>query len=291
MKGKKGLRVGYAISDCVHKDLAESLESLGKTDVVELQLDDFIWDLDTARNSLDKIGFISVHVASKDQDLSADESHIKHSTILNTIKSMDFAHEAGADSLVIHPINNMYLDPGQRLQRKRNFLKVFKDNLIPHYQDNGHEYIICLENIEYPKYPATLEESLMLHREASTYHQVGMAIDVPHVWNTRRILREDPARYIDWTAGYPDDRENLADYISGFIERNKDKIVLYHIAGFSEKPGKNPVTTHGPLYGEFINDEYRILMELLKDKPIVMEIHDEDYEVMKLSKESMEGLR
>lgn len=280
---RDGMLAGYALCDVAESqvNLEDALKGLGKSDVVELQPERFIWDMEKARPYLNNMKFISVHAPSGGLDLASKDSKLRYETVLETIKTMDIAHDIGAKDLVLHPVNNMYNDPKERLEQKAIFMQSFRD-LLDYYEKQGHAYKICVENLEYPKYPATLEETLMLQDEVSKIHDGGMVIDIPHIWNTRKILREDPKRYIDWTNGYPNDEEKLGDYVRKFLERNEDKIVLYHIAGFHDG---DKVVTHGPIRTDDMNTEYYELRDQLRKKPMVMEIHDTPLDDMKSSRE------
>ncbi len=278
------LLIGYALSDVVeeHKDLKRILESFSVPDTLELQPENFLWDVDKAKDYLKKTDFLSVHAASADLDLSSPDAEERYRSILATIKSMDLADYVGADTLVVHPINNMHLNPQERLQRKLNFLQTLKYDITPHYFDNNHKYRICLENIEYPKFPSTMEETLILTEEASNFIDAGMVIDVPHIWNSRRILNENPNYYKEWTSGFPNNEE-LSDYLNTFIDKYEDKIGLYHIAGF----GDGPVRTHDPLDDEFIRREYLPIADNIKNKPIILEIHHPSHLKMIESREKL----
>ena len=267
--------LGYALSDVVkeHEDLAYTIERLGSFNVLELQPENFIWDCNSTKYLTDRISFKSIHAPSDGLDLSSDNSHLKYESILKTIDSMDLADNIGAQTLVIHPVNNMHLNPQERLIRKEFFLTTLAENIAPHYIKNNHSYSICLENIEYPKYPATLEEALTLNAEASTIMPVRMVLDIPHVWNSIRILNENPDYYKDWTHGFPIE-ESFEKYLRTFIEKHDDKIGIYHIAGF----GTDPIRTHDPIRENTLNEEYKQLIDLIRKKPIVMEIHSPEYE-------------
>ena len=278
--------IGYALSDTVgeHRRLKKTLEEL-KPEMIELQLDDFVWDFDEAYEELQKVGFISVHSAAKGIDISSEDVRTMDYSLRRTLRSMDIAKELGADILVMHPVNDMYLDPVQRLRAKDRFRDMFSGTITNYHKDNGHEYTICLENIEYPKYPATFEEAEGLLEDVAKNGMVKLAIDIPHVWNIRRILREDPERYRPLTNGFPDD-ERLDGHIRRFIERRRENIGIYHIAGF----GEDPVRTHDLIYRDSINSEYIELIDELRKKPLLMEIHDQSLESFKYSKRVLEEL-
>lgn len=279
--------IGFALSDMIdeHKDLRKAISRL-KPDMIELQLDDFTWDIKDAKDELEKMSFISVHAASKDLDLSSEDKEMRGKSLQRTLESMDFAYDTGADALVLHPVNNMYLSPTERLESKERFKDIFRGPLTKHYDERGHKYSLCLENIEYPKYPSTLEETLELYHSLSDGRKnIKMTIDIPHVWNSQRILRENPERYRRLTIGFPGE-ESLSDYVRKFMEENTDKIGLYHIAAF----GDNPVRTHEPIYPETMNTEYSELIGIMKKRPILLEIHDQPFTVLEYSKKIMEEL-
>lgn len=278
------IKVGYALSDVVeeHENLRNILELTSLPDTLELQPEKFLWNLNEAKDYLDKVKFLSVHAPAANLDLSSHDQRERYESILATLKGMDIANELDANTLVIHPINNMHLNPQERLQRKNKFLEVFQNDIAPHYSQNGHRYKICLENIEYPKLPSTLEETLILTEEASKFMDAYMILDVPHIWNSRRILRENPDYYRELTPGFPGD-ESLETYFNNFVEKYDDKIALYHIAGF----GENPVETHNPITEELVEKDYLKLIKNIKRKPVILEIHHPSYIKMVESRENL----
>ena len=286
IKNNKTL-IGYALSDTVeeHLDIKRAIDVL-KPNMLELQLDNFTWNFKNYIDDLRNLEFISVHAPSMNLDLSSDNEELSKKTISKTIIGMNVADFIGASTYVIHPVNNMFLDPVQRIRNKDKFKDIMTNSILPYYTANNHKYKICLENIEYPKYPSTLEESIELVRSFKEQsNNVKMVMDIPHIWNSIRILNENPERYTQLTNGYPI-KTNFIEYIKKFIEENSADIGLFHMAGF----GENPVQTHNPLYGEFLNEEYIRLKHSFKNKPITLEIHNSDYETFMKSKKSIEEM-
>ena len=279
--------IGYALSDTVkeHLDITKAIDVL-KPSMLELQLDNFAWNFTNYIAHLKNLEFISVHAPSMDLDLSSEDEALSKESLSKTIKGMEIANFVGASTYVIHPVNNMFLDPVQRIRNKDKFKEIMTNSILPHHIDNNHKYKICLENIEYPKYPSTLEESIELVKFFKDKSDcVKMVMDIPHIWNSIKILNENPEKYTQLTNGYPI-KTDFIKYLKRFIEDNSEDIGLFHIAGF----GENPVQTHNPLYGEFLNEEYIQLKHSLKNKPITMEIHNSDYETFIRSKKSIEEM-
>jgi hypothetical protein len=270
--------IGPAIGEFDYKDLKSAIEGFR---VLELQPNDFLWNVYSALDELSKVTFLSVHSVSKDIDLSSYDQEFRERSITATIKSMDMAHLVNADSLVLHPVNDMYLNPVERLEHADVFLESF-EKIMNHYNLSGHNYKLCIENIEYPKYPATLEETLDLQKKIPT---TGIVIDIPHIWHSRDILRENPDYYREHSLGFPNG-ETLYQNLSQFIQENEHLIEEFHIAGF----GHNPLRTHAPLY-ERKNPIYNQLFTELIKKPIIMEIYGQSKEQILLNEEIFRGLK
>ncbi len=278
--------IGYAICDLddIHKNLEHSVRNL-KTKIIEIQKESNQWSEEEIITLARKYSFISVHAPTNNVDLSSLNEEVRKRSIQKTIKSMDLANKINADVLVIHPIHyEEFIQPEDRMWKREQFMDSYEHHLVPHYVDNGHKYALGIENVEYSKYPATLEELAELHASTSAIHKTGMVIDIAHIWNSRRILAEN--EYLkDVILGYPRMPEILFEYVREFIKNNKDKILMYHVGNF----GINPVRTHDPLNKE-INVELRKILPLTKDKPVILEIYRQDYESLKDSKKIAEEI-
>ncbi len=279
--------IGYAICDLDQNntDLARTLKKL-PANAIELQKEGNSWGKDQISKSTKKYDFISVHAPTRYTDLSSMDPKMLEYSQKKTIETMNLANEINAHTLVIHPVHHEgWLEPKDRIHKKNIFLSTFENVLVPHYLDNFHEYRIAIENIEYSKYPATLEETGELHAALNTIHPVGIVLDIPHIWNTRRILAENE-HLEDKVYGYPWTPEILYDYVEKFIRHNKEHIDLYHIANF----GENPVRTHDYIARDKIHPELEMIIPLIKDKPIILEVYNHNYQPIKESKKAIEEI-
>jgi endonuclease IV len=263
--------IGYAVCDICPQatNLSNALIDLGEVEVIELQKESNIWNIRSARNLLSNYMYLSIHSPNKDIDLSSPERTMQKHSYKKTIKTMDLANRISADALILHPINNQNLSPEKRIQHRDVFLNVWKNILVPHYNRNRHKYTVCIENIEYPKYPATLEELSELQKDTSITLPTSLTLDIAHIWNTRRILIEQQDLFN--AVGRPQSlKHSLFQYVTEFISKHNEDIELYHMANF----GEDPIRTHDPITDGNINPELKKILSHLKNKPIILEIYE-----------------
>lgn len=279
--------IGYAVCDLdkTREDIRRIKTSLpGRA--IEIQREGKIWTLPMLIDATENYEFISVHAPTRNTDISSrDDMKLEYSRN-KTIESMDIAHGIGADILVLHPVHyEGWLEPNDRNKKRNIFLDTYEHVIVPYYLDNFHDYHIAIENIEYSKYPATLEETEELHKAMNSIHPVGMVIDIPHIWNSRRILSENP-HLEDMIYGYPRTPEVLYEYVEKFIKHNHDNILMYHIANY----GTNPIRTHDPITEDTVHPDLKRLVGIIRDKPIILEIYKHDYKTLRESKKTIEEL-
>jgi hypothetical protein len=279
--------IGYAICDldAKHDNIEKSLISI-PSNAIEIQREGNSWDNKTLKKVTNNYDFISVHAPTRYVDISSNDKGMLDRSRQKTLKAMQLAHEINANIFVVHPVHyEGWMEPKERNERRTTFIQTFQDHLVPYYLDNFHNYKIAIENIEYSKYPATLEETAELHATLSGTHPVGIVLDIAHIWNSRRMLAENP-HLNDKVYGYPWTPEILHDYVEKFIRHNEDNIVLYHVANF----GTEPIRTHDPINSDSINPELQKLIPILKRKPIIMEIYGQEYDILNESKRTIEEI-
>ncbi len=279
--------IGYAICDLdkKHDEIEKSLNNI-PSNAIEIQREGNSWDLETLRRLTRDYDFISVHAPTRYVDLSSNDPGMLERSKQKTIDSMNLANEINASVFVIHPVHyEGWVEPKERNDKRNTFIQTFQDQILPHYLDNFHNYTLAIENIEYSKYPATLEETAELHATLSAIHEVGIVLDIAHIWNSRRMLAENPS-LSDKVYGYPWTPEVLYDYVEKFIRHNNNNIVLYHVANF----GTDPIRTHDPITKETINPELKRLIPLMKEKPVILEIYNQESEILKESKRALEEI-
>lgn len=262
--------VGYAISDCNQHQvqLAQTLNYLAPFNVIELQPERNLWNVDEALPRIMACPYRGVHAASDNLDLSNPLALRREEAIRKTLASMDLAHLIHAQVLVLHPVNsNAHLSWEERMLHRDIFLQVFQTALVPHYHHGRHAYTICLENLEYPKLPASLEEFIDLFHACSAIHPVGMVLDIPHIWNTRRIIMENPQLQRHFNLGNLE--RGLVDYVTHFLSHYQPYIKMFHLANF----GTHPVRTHDPVTRGEIHPDLRVLLPLLRERPIILEVY------------------
>lgn len=277
--------IGYAISDMEeqHNDIEHSLSVLGSK-VIEIQKEVKVWDNKIIKQAVKNYDFISVHAPTFNTDISSVNQKTRERSIAKTLTSMNLANQIKADVLVMHPVHyEEFISQKDRIWKRDLFMDSFENLIVPYYQENQHNYKIGIENIEYSKYPSTLEELAELQAATSAIHPTGMVIDIAHIWNSRRILAEN--EYLkDTVYGYPRNPEILVEYIAEFVKHEKSKILMYHVANF----GVDPIRTHDALTD--INSDLKRLLPLLKDKPIILEIYGQSYETLIQSRKIAEEI-
>ncbi len=286
--------VGYAISDCAkgQRRLSTTLFRLGFphfSDIaIELQPEKGIWKYGKLeRNILNRVDFLSVHTPTQNGvDISSPDEEVRRKSIEMYQKRMDLTDDVGAKVLVLHPIQQPleeFLTPGQRIERFGIFGDVFREHLVPYHRENEHSYGLGIENLEYSGGPSTLEETARLTRECTDYYPeyTYMVLDIPHILHSYSILREKRNSHLrDDILGYPRKERSVVGDVASFIDDFGENITHYHVANYRSTNAR----TDGPL-GVYINQDLRRIIPYLGDKPVILEIQNEDLEALKRSRE------
>ena len=263
--------IGYAVSDCNPREkiLANLLESLNPLEAVELQPELGYWNIEQAIDQLKACPFRTVHAPTRDLDLSTPYTAKHELAIRRTLEQMDLAARVDAHLFVIHAVHAGYpLDFEERYHRRRVFLNTYRKVLVPYYRNNKHQYQFCVENIEYSKFPATLHELIQLQDDCFEIQPVGLVLDVPHIWNTRRMIFEDESLIQEFGDTMQD--HDLVQHVSQFIDRHLDRISLFHLANF----GVNPIRTHDPITPTTIHPELKAVLPKIRERPVILEVYN-----------------
>ena len=279
--------IGHAVSDCNHsqRNLKETLSQMDTSEAIELQPEYEFWDISSALPILDKYLFKSVHAPCQRVDLSSLNLLHRASSVDRTIESMNIADKINADSFVLHPVQaESFISPEERDERRGIFLEVFRSYLIKHYDKEKHRYKISFENLEYSKFPATFEELIGLADECSSYLPVSLTVDIPHIWNSNRILRKTPDLLRNMK-GYDGLYRDLPGYVSDMILRHYNSISHFHIANF--RVDENLIKTHDPITQNSTNQDLIAIIPMLKGKPIILEVYNSPLRICKESERNV----
>ncbi len=208
---------------------------------VELRssLDDFE---QIPRFNLKKDGYIGVHQPTSQLDIISAE-YGERSLALNLAKKgLELAHHLGADYYVVHPTtsDNWVDRGGQQRQAHQWIFELYNYGKLKKLTPR-----ICVENLEYPKYPATLEELLYLlsYLSSEGMDDVGLIFDVAHHWhNYVHLLHQISPTLLVSSNQYG---KLLEDHLSQISTRFPNKLFGYHLAqGYIEWEFDQHVT-HG----------------------------------------------
>lgn len=126
--------------------------------------------------------FLGVHQPNWERNLIDSNTENAKRGLQETYRALDLAEKLGAAYFVVHLLSR---DDWQsdRVGQIEKGLTAF-ETLADYHRAKGYHTRLCIENLEYPKYPADLEETLgALHRLSSVSEGVGLVVDVAHLWH------------------------------------------------------------------------------------------------------------
>ncbi len=252
-RSSESIFFGFAPSDIAnninpHYRLPEGLLSLNNTANsnglgYELELED---NFENIPDIKDRPVFLGVHQPSRDVDV-IDYQH-REQSVEKIKRAMNMAHTITADYFTIHL---QTIDRWEDLSRRPNdnklSLEVFNE-LTNYYAEQRHKYPMLIENLEYPKYPATIDEinEVVSYLSKSGSTPNGIVLDVGHLWRTRNIMAENNFHHSG-------DDLVFTDYLKKTLDTVGSEIKVMHITGCggykthmlpqleSEAPNNRPV--------------------------------------------------
>lgn len=117
--------------------------------------------------------------------------------------------------------------------------------LWQHKLEHGLTPRLCIENLEYPKYPATFGEvrQSLEQLRGTDLDQLGLVFDVAHHWhNYRHLLRQANPNLIVDEKTYP---LLLLDHLRQIASQFPDVIEAFHFAQAYIDPATDTHVTHG----------------------------------------------
>ena len=210
--------------------------------------------LSRGRRALNRPGNITgVHQSIRDMDILSNDASTKLKTIESTHQAMRFAEMIGADYFVFHLAQSRDYWDWDRSEQIAVALKAFQ-GWAAFYRDAGFTFTPLLENLEFPKFPATPEEMVSFYRICRDFLPgLKLCFDVGHFWRSRALLLENRARFERLVPDFRLLEIPWADYFDYALEhvlvddagiRDGD-IHLYHLGGCwqhytHEIPGLRP---------------------------------------------------
>ena len=203
---------------------------------IELQLEGDLGGINTP--DFAKPIFLGIHAPTRGIDLSAT-GKVGQYAIDKTMESLHLAHQMDADYAVLHlESGDKWHDLDGRSDRIQNGKDAFRQ-IVEEYKNRGYGFALLIENLEYPKYPATgaeIAKTADFIRELGRHADVrtlGIAFDASHLWRSGFLL--DEKRWIGNASGIADEwtrREvPFSTYIEETLRQVRDVLKLVHITG------------------------------------------------------------
>lgn len=188
---------------------------------LELELEDNFEDLPQITN---RPVFLGVHQPSSGIDVI--ESQKRDGSILKIKRAMLMAGFILADYFTVHLQTKDRWDNLQQRDKYKNISLCVFEELLKFHESQNFNYPILIENLEFPKYPATREEVVDIanYLESITSSPVGMVLDVGHLWRSRNLLAENRFFHQDSCIPY-------TDYLSSTLDQIGDIVKTIHITG------------------------------------------------------------
>lgn len=268
-------KIGFAPSDIANNinpkfRLPSAISSLSAFAIrecsgLELELEDN-FDIGDYRKPSDLV-FLGVHQPSTGVDVNDKDTRIE--SIEKIQQSMLMAQKINADYFTVHlQTVDRWQGEESRKYLAQESLGVF-DKLLDFYHTEGLNFPIYIENLEYPKYPATIEEiqqTLEFIAERPGL-QGGVVLDAGHLWRTRNLMAENHIDHNgqDWP---------YSKYLSKALDEIDDNIKVFHLTGCGGyRTHMLPqVENSEPLNGDLLPSEYyfrslaKLVLKFVTDK-------------------------
>ncbi len=180
-----------------------------------------------------------VHQPIRDMDILSQDIHKKLETIESTQQAMLFAHLISADYFVFHLAQSKDYWDWNRSEQIALALKAFQ-GWADFYKNSGFSFVPLIENLEFPKFPATPEEMVSIFKACKEFlPNLRLCFDVPHLWRSRSLILENSNKFKDIIPNFRVIRTSSADYLDYALEDvltakagiSDNDVFLYHMAG------------------------------------------------------------
>ncbi|HEC99817.1 MAG TPA: hypothetical protein ENN18_05495 [Proteobacteria bacterium] len=249
-----------------------------------------------------------VHQSIRDMDILSEDIHKKLETIESTQQGMLFAHLISADYFVFHLAQSKDYWDWNRSEQIAVALKAFQ-GWADFYKQSGFSFIPIIENLEFPKFPATPEEMVSIFKTCREFlPNLKICFDVSHFWRSRALILENKVRFEHLIPNFRILEASCSDYLDYAIEHiftaeaglSDGDIFLYHLGGCWKhltheipglRPGESPflhkLRLDEPVYAyhpqvemnlpKVINRLLRYNIERRQDVLIMLEIYQRNY--------------
>ena len=257
----------------------------------------------------DHYEFLAVHASSQGRDIASPDPEHRRFAVKEHKQCMLFAHMVGASAFLLHPghiyspgnaagieeeedypyIGSYYWEhPEQRWVRVELFLESLSE-LADFYRQEGFDYEVTIENLPFPNLGATTSELLSVCRLARLRLPLRMTLDVPHLWISRLLLRENPwlKPYVE---GYPDLRHSFYSGLEDFVTAHERDIAYYHIYGTQGLREHLPVTRKKRYSADEL-DLAKVARIIGMDRPVILEVFNYPRPVLHESVSNFETLQ
>lgn len=181
--------------------------------------------------------FLGVHQPLHDVDTA--DPRLREESFQTIFDAMQITHDIGAEYFTIHPQTRDYWGDLPRREWRIEKSMEDVDTIVNEYQRNGYEFTIFIENLEYPKFPATAEEidaiaTYIEHR--SDVSNLKLAVDIGHLWHSGYLIEENLWRHEvnsmanDWGRL----RVPYKEHLDTTLKNVQDKVGLIHLTGCSD---------------------------------------------------------
>jgi hypothetical protein len=233
---------------------------------------------------------LGVHQPIAARDVLSSNFFLKYGALAETQQALDFAHYVNADYFVFHLAMQDRWDWDRRDQMDKA-LKMFK-MFAAYYHARGYRFTPCVENLEYPKFPATGGEACaLLVKCRDIWPATQLALDISHLWGTRQRMMA--------LGLWEDPRVSFNEALCYTLDQTWEDVHVFHLGGCWESethavPGLHPHQDpfHYPLklrepasiYAENNELDLNLTLDLLlqysvgkgRDLNLVLEIFDRD---------------
>ncbi len=249
-----------------------------------------------------------VHQSIRDMDILSEDIHKKLETIESTQQAMLFAHRISADYFVFHLAQSRDYWDWNRSEQIALALKAFQ-GWADFYKKSGFTFIPLIENLEFPKFPATPEEMIGIFKTCrELLPNLKICFDVPHLWRSRALLLENKSRFEHVIPNFRMLETSFACYLDYALDQvltteaglSEGDIFLYHLGGCWKhltheipglRPGESPflhkLRLDEPVYAYdarmemniplIINRILRYNLERRQDILVMLEIYQRNY--------------
>ena len=145
------------------------------------------------------------------------------------------AHRLGADYVVLHLQTRDEWDAlGRRAELAQAALTRL-ERLAGVHRARGYRFPLLVENLEFPKYPATRAEvaEVVAHLRARADRPLGLALDVGHLWHSGLLIRENlPRGTVDaWADEWARDAVPFPAYLAATVAAAGGELRVVHLTG------------------------------------------------------------